>query len=100
MKIVLNECHGGFGLSDKAMQLYLIRAKVTDEELQSRDIPRADPTLVQIVEELGAEANGRFAQLAVLEIPDGTPYEIGEYDGVETAYVGCTSLVSANSIFH
>jgi len=41
------------------------------------------PVLVQIVEEMGELANGRCAQLAVVEIPDGVEYEIKEYDGNE-----------------
>lgn len=44
---------------------------------------RADPLLVQVVEELGAEANGAHADLAVIEIPDGVEWTIEEYDGQE-----------------
>ena len=49
----------------------------------SSDKGRADPILVQVVEELGNAANDRFAQLAVVEIPDGVEFEISEYDGRE-----------------
>lgn len=45
---------------------------------------RNDPILVQVVEELGAEASGRFSELEVVEIPDGIEWEIDEYDGQET----------------
>lgn len=48
------------------------------------DIDRRDPMLVQVVEELGREANGFCAKLAIAEIPEGTPYRIDEYDGNET----------------
>jgi len=51
-----------------------------------RDIDRADPFLVQAVEEFGAEANGGFAELKVIEIPDGVEYEIDEYDGIESIH--------------
>lgn len=44
---------------------------------------RNDPRLVKIVEKLGEEANGRFAKLKVIEIPDGVEWEIEEYDGYE-----------------
>lgn len=44
---------------------------------------RADALLVRVVEELGEAANGAHAKLAVVEIPDGTDYEISEYDGLE-----------------
>lgn len=55
----------------------------SSETLYDRDIDRADPALAQVVEELGAEANGMCAELAVVEVPDGTSYEISEYDGRE-----------------
>jgi hypothetical protein len=38
---------------------------------------------VQAVEELGDAANGDYAKLNVVEIPDGVDYEISEYNGVE-----------------
>lgn len=44
---------------------------------------RSDQALVSVVEELGGKANGAFAELAVVEIPDGTEYTIEQYDGVE-----------------
>jgi hypothetical protein len=47
-------------------------------------IDRTDPLLVRVVEELGDRANGPFAELAVVEIPDGVEYTIEEYDGLET----------------
>jgi hypothetical protein len=44
---------------------------------------RADPHLISVVEEMGAEANGFLAELKVVEIPDDIEWSIGEYDGVE-----------------
>ena len=44
---------------------------------------RTNPLLIQIIEELGEAANGRFAKLHIVEIPDGIEYEIEEYDGNE-----------------
>ena len=47
---------------------------------------REDPTLIEVVEELGEEASGRFGKLVVVEIPDGMKYVIDDYDGVETLH--------------
>lgn len=111
-KIVYNNCYGGFNLSDKAMQRYCeikgIKVypenwagltlywlseptgdKVKDdwrETFDSRDIPRHDPVLVQIVEELGKEANGQCAELRIFET-ESNQYMIEEYDGNETVVV-------------
>lgn len=54
-------------------------------ELISTDIEsRTDPDLIAVVEELGEKANGRCAQLEIVEIPDDLDWEIDEYDGIET----------------
>ena len=53
------------------------------EKIRDRDIPRNDPDLVRVVEELGDAANGAFAELNVIEIPDGVNWVIAEYDGME-----------------
>lgn len=47
------------------------------------DMERDDKTLVKVVEELGAEANGSCAELKVVAVPDGVEWEIDEYDGSE-----------------
>lgn len=51
--------------------------------LYSRDFPRDDVHLIQVVEELGEKANGRCAYLKIVEIPDDVEWEIEEYDGNE-----------------
>ena len=47
---------------------------------------RQDTTLIEVIEELGEKASGRFGALEVVEIPDNYYYKIDEYDGLETIY--------------
>lgn len=85
-KIVINRCHGGFGLSDQARDRYCELAGITrqgNEYFFDYDIDRDSPHLVQTVEELKEQADGRFAQLKVVEIPDDVEWTIDEYDGLE-----------------
>jgi hypothetical protein len=57
-----------------------------DHSLDIRPGNRSDALLIQVVEELGVEANGGCAQLEIVEIPDGVQYEIDEYDGIESIH--------------
>ena len=47
------------------------------------DIDRTHPLLIQVVEELGEEANTPVSKLKIVEIPDDVEWEIEEYDGIE-----------------
>ncbi len=51
--------------------------------LYARDVPRNNPQLVQVVEEMGEAANGSCAKLRIVEVPDDAEWEIAEYDGNE-----------------
>jgi hypothetical protein len=84
-KIAYNACYGGFGLSVRGETRYaeIKGIKVTD--FHDRDIPRDDPALIQVIEELGSkEASSRFAELRIKEVRKGTKYRIDEYDGAES----------------
>lgn len=133
MKVVINSCHGGFGLSEKAVVRYCeIKGQslwvVPDEKYSAlgiihyrlvppedcvkeptaeewhnmtleqrtahntlcaeqnfydRDVARDDPVLIQVIEELGKDADGRHASLKIVEIPDDVEWQIEEYDGSE-----------------
>ena len=133
MKIVINNCYGGFSLSEEAIDRYLELKglklyKKYDEQWKftsyyyvpyeeyekvhkndltktewegkdegwgrykesnklcwggDRDIERNDPILIQVVEELGSNADGSVAELKVVEIPDDVEWDIEEYDGTE-----------------
>jgi hypothetical protein len=103
--IVINACHGGFGLSPDAMRMYLTKAglEYTEEDrgdrfstttfgplffvngefFSDREIARDDPILISVVRELGEEAPGRHAELKILTIPADVDWQIDEYDGWE-----------------
>lgn len=108
MKIVINTCYGGFGLSDEAFEKllaakgiefdkkegtlcthYYTKGYVDNDEyyLNPCDFydneKRTDPDLIRIVEEMGEDSFGWAAELAVLEIPDDVQWQIEEYDGRE-----------------
>lgn len=133
MKIVINSCFGGFGLSKAGHKEYLKRkgkeayfyiqtkykhrvngideyervddttidglytitstvdlGKTIDESpnesdrFYDRDLERTDPDLIAVVEELKEKADGQFAKLNIVEIPEGVEWGISEYDGQET----------------
>ena len=128
MKVILNKCYGGFGVSEKAYRLYAKKkgidlylyvweygkrhrkiehddgrhtvyyfTKDFGEEVyfQKEDwdyhlyldcAHREDKALIECVEELGASADGPYARLVVVDIPDGMKYVIDDYDGWETLH--------------
>ena len=111
MKIVVNKCYGGFELSDEAHEMLIslgIKCFKNWKELEKTEEKnwivktnslfsnyassfrsydsRTNELLIQTVEKLKEKANGRCAKLKVIEIPDGTNYEIDDYDGIETIH--------------
>jgi len=81
MKVVINDCYGGFGLTDAALEEYKDRKGITDPNFYYYDIPRDCPVLVEMVER--GDVDGTFSDLKVVEIPDGVNWYIAEYDGLE-----------------
>ena len=82
-KVVINTCHGGFGLSAAAESKYKELANITDPIFYSRSIARDDEHLIDVVELMGSAAAGEYAELKVIEIPDDVNWYIEEYDGKE-----------------
>lgn len=87
-KIVINDHYGSFGLSqkgiDKIKELgFSFKTEYPDEELSDC---RNNQNLVQVVNELGREADGKDAVLRVVEIPKALAdyYYIMTDDGKET----------------
>ena len=82
-KVVINTCHGGFGLSDAADSKYRELAGVTDPDFHSLYIPRDDEHLIAVVELMGHKANGGYAELKIVDVPDDVNWYVEEYDGRE-----------------
>lgn len=101
MKVLINNCYGGYGISHEACKLWLERNNISfietkddygdpqfiidnDISYVSHLISRDDPYMIQIFEEKGSEfVSGECAELILVEVPDGCQYRIGEYDGME-----------------
>lgn len=83
-QIVINSTYGAFNLSAKALSEYRTLANIPmTESLDCADIKRDDIFLVQVVDTLKEEANGRFSQLKIVEIPSNIDWYIEELDGSE-----------------
>lgn len=79
MKIVINVCFGGFGLSEEAKNFFERKF-----EWLNNDELRTNPLFIQKVEEKSEWVGNDYSKLRVVEIPDeATDYEINEYDGFE-----------------
>lgn len=110
-KILINKCYGGFGFSAEVIN-WLVENRgwqaATEEEVYSddnnkpyvyfydfkhsiyalcpRDVlnERTDKDVIDCFEALGTERfSGRFADVALVEIPARVSWKISEYDGVE-----------------
>jgi len=102
LKVAINKCYGGFGLSDDAVKrlaelkgttlyegetvcgntMYYVDPELTDI-FDCYHVDRNDPDLIRVIEELGDSANGSYADLKIVEIPDGIAWGIQAYDGIE-----------------
>ena len=111
MKVAINRCFGGFGISNAAFEKLLERKGVAYEKIPAKfalrgdDFDyyhagrvgedayylsehefyenRADPDLIAVIEEMKEEAAGGFADIAIVEVPDDAKWHIHEYDGLE-----------------
>jgi len=83
MKVVINKCHGGFGLSEEAENKYKELAGITNPNFYDRSIARDDEHLIAVVELLGSAADSRYSELKIVDIPEDVDWYIEEYDGLE-----------------
>jgi len=116
MKVVVNRCYGGFGLSDAACEWlmknrgYTLGNGENKEDWQTHNIVtwtmlskyalirtpngvdsedkafRSHPDIIAVIEALGEAADGMCAKLEIVEIPDGIEWHVSEYDGIETVH--------------
>jgi len=102
-KIVINTDYGGFGLSEKATELLFKLKKWKfikhntssdftlyykdcigeDNLFEERDLKRDDPELIEVVKTLKKKANGQYANLKIVSVPDDVKWFIQEHDGCE-----------------
>jgi len=59
---------------------------INDNYFSLYNIERTDPALIQVVSEMGNEANSRHSELKIVNVPDGVEWEIEEYDGFESIH--------------
>ncbi len=105
IKVVLNTCYGGFGVSKE-----LSGNDLEEEDAKSRELGydsnfgttlryndhRRDPIFIKAIMSLGKESFGRCANLTIYEIPIEFKdcFEIDEYDGGESLNLSSELLVA------
>lgn len=110
MKIAINRCFGGFGISNEAFEKLLNRKGIAFDKVERENSAflgaayfkaghagdddyylsdydftedRSDPDLIAVIEEMGDKANSWAAEIAIVDIPDDVKWHIHEYDGIE-----------------
>lgn len=83
MEVVINRCFGGFSLSQEAYEYLGIPWDGYGFEYRDYDL-RTEKELIECVRTLGERANGDFAKLKIVSIPDDVKWYIEDYDGKET----------------
>jgi hypothetical protein len=124
MKIAINKCYGGFSVNDKVAKMLRekgIQVTLVGEYYPDGSGPlddffknhhsffnedfgidnkndykwRSDERLIETIEEVGCQnAGGRFASIAIIDIPDDVDWEISNYDGYETFDESTSMLVN------
>jgi hypothetical protein len=83
MEIVINRSYGGFSLSREAISMYKKLKQIkTHSKIYFND--RTDPILIQVIKELKEKANGKCAELKIVDIPDDVEWVIESDDEFET----------------
>lgn len=112
--VVINDRFGGFSISDEAVRWIRANAPCQHKEVLTGEryddgsikgessgnilkdfnnkhyggstdwSPRSCPSLIAAIRTLKTRANGPHASLKIVKIPEGTNWEISDYDGNET----------------
>ena len=92
--VAINCCYGGFSLSDKAVEE--LRKRIDDPKIEKYSFEsyndvytRHHPVLIEVIKELGEEANGPFAKIKIVYIEEKYKdhYSVKEYDGMESVSI-------------
>jgi hypothetical protein len=112
MKIAINKCFGGFGISLQCAYHMALHGHVESKlELLNyewgsyfeflndndsydhwygyyinSDEQRNDPYLIEAIECLGSAASGYLSDVKITEIPDDVEWYINDYDGIESVH--------------
>ena len=84
-EVVINDCYGGFGISDLALSwLKKNASEETKKKIRKHEpLERHNPDLIKCVKTLGSEAaSGSCSRLKIVKI-EGNKYRVQEYDGAE-----------------
>lgn len=102
MKVLYNDCYGGFNFSEAFLAAYKTRTgrALDPDRALFRVGPnsiRCDPDAIALVEQHGSEwASGPHAYIAIREFPDlfAHYWSIDEYDGSETVQISVSDVLA------
>jgi len=95
MKVIINRCFGGFGVTEEVYNELGIKwdgyGFLNNESLNivsdNYHQYRQDKRLIDAVEKIGVSlSSSSMAQLEIVEIPDDMDFYIHEYDGTESIH--------------
>ena len=95
MKVAINKCWGGFGVSKEVYKELGIKwdgyGYIGNDDLGIKNDDynafRSDPKFISALEKVGKDrCSGNLAKVVIIEIPDGIEFEIDNYDGQESIH--------------
>jgi len=95
MKVAINRCWGGFGVSKEVFKALGMKwdnyGYLSNEDFgiksDNYNAYRSDPRLIEAIEKVGvSKSSGAMAKIEIVEIPDDVKFEIENYDGQESIH--------------